>query len=83
MKPFIKWILAILVTVILLIIILVVSFILSMKPEKDEVDRIKEQATEYIANNFGDEVVVYDTLYDNMGNFNYFDYDAKAENKHH
>jgi hypothetical protein len=57
------------------------AFVQSMKPDEDEVKKVKIQAQEYIKNTFKDEIVIYDTLFDNMGNFPTFDYAAKAENK--
>jgi hypothetical protein len=56
------------------------TFVQSMKADEDEVKKVKIQAQEYIKNTFKDETVIYDTLFDNMGNST-FDYAAKAENK--
>ncbi|RAK23064.1 hypothetical protein B0I26_10115 [Anoxybacillus vitaminiphilus] len=57
------------------------SFIQDMKEDEDEARKVKIQAQEYIKNTFKDETAIYDTLFDNMGNFPTFEYAAKAENK--
>ncbi|BDG47340.1 MULTISPECIES: hypothetical protein [Parageobacillus] len=59
----------------------VFSFLQSMKADEDEVKKIKTQAQEYIKNTFKDKIIIYGTLFDNMGNFSTFDYAAKAENE--
>ncbi|WP_336105248.1 hypothetical protein [Mesobacillus zeae] len=51
-----------------------------MKPDKDEEEKIRSQAKEYISRKFAD-VVVNDALYNSMGNFDHFDYAVKVENK--
>ncbi|AEH48013.1 hypothetical protein [Parageobacillus thermoglucosidasius] len=61
--------------------LLIFVFLQSMKADEDEVKKVKIQAQGYIKNTFKDEIVIYDTLFDNMGNFPTFDYAAKAENK--
>jgi hypothetical protein len=81
MKKLIKWVLGILAGIVLIIGLMIFIFLQSMKPDKDEVAKIEKQAEEYIANTFTDEVVIFDTLYDNMGNFTHFEYAANAENK--
>lgn len=80
MNTFVKWLLGIVGVIFLIIGILVFSFIQSMKPDKQEVEKIEKQAKQYIENTFTDETKVYDTLYDNMGNFTYFEYAANVEN---
>jgi hypothetical protein len=57
------------------------AFVQSMKADEAEVKKVKIQAQEYIKNTFKDETVIYDTVFDNMGNFYTFDYAAKAVNK--
>lgn len=71
----------ILAVISLIIGILIFSFYQSMKPDKNEVAKIEKQAEEYIATTFTDKVVIFDTLYDNMGNFTHFEYAANVENK--
>jgi hypothetical protein len=60
--------------------LLVVSFVWSMKPDKDEEEKIRNQAEEYITANLSKDFEIYATLYDNMGNFG-FDYAAKVRDK--
>ena len=55
--------------------VLVISFMVSMKPDPDLEEKITEQAEKYLEANFNDNFKIYDTLYDNMGNFE-FDYAA-------
>jgi hypothetical protein len=57
------------------------AFLQSMRADEDEVKKVKIQAQEYIKNTFEDESVIYDTLFDNMGDYSTFDYAVKAENK--
>lgn len=60
--------------------ILVVAFILEMKPDKDKEEEVRNQAEQYLEDNFNDNFEVYDTVYDNMGNFE-FEYAAKVRDK--
>jgi len=64
------------------IVILFISFIISMKPDKDKMEETKIQAKEYLETNYtGKQFEVYDVLYDNMGNFEFYDYAAKVRDK--
>jgi hypothetical protein len=62
------------------IAVLVISFQISMKPDKGKEEEIRAQAEQYLDKNFNQEFEIYDTLYDNLGNFE-FDYAAKVRNK--
>ena len=62
------------------IVILVFTFIQSMKPDQEKEEQVKIQAEEYLENQFSEHFEVYDTLYDNMGNFG-FEYAAMARDK--
>ena len=62
------------------VVILVFSFTQSMKPDKEKEEQVIIQAEEYLENQFSDHFEVYDTLYDNMGNFG-FEYAAMARDK--
>lgn len=62
--------------------VLVMTFIIEMTPDKDEEEKVIAQAEEYLQSNFKDgHYEIYDTLYDNMGNYGYFDYAALVRNK--
>ena len=78
MKIFLKIILSILGVILIGIGIIVVVFQLEMKPDKEKEVRI--QAEQYLEDNFNDNFEIYDTLYDNMGNFG-FEYAAKVRDK--
>lgn len=58
--------------------ILIFSFVNGMKPDSAEEEKIKELARPYVNKIFDAPIEIYDTLYDNMGNFN-FEYAAKAK----
>ncbi len=62
------------------LVILVFTFIQSMKPDKEKEEQVKFKAEEYLENQFSDHFEIYDTLYDNMGNFG-FEYAAMARDK--
>jgi len=64
------------------IMILVISFYIGMMPDSDKEEMIRNDAEEYINHTFNDNFEVYDTLYDNMGNFE-FEYAAKVRDKVH
>lgn len=66
--------------IILGISILVFSFVQDMKPDRDEEQKVKLQAEQYLEDNFNHNFEVYDALYDNMGNFG-FEYAAKVRDK--
>ncbi|MFJ8067144.1 hypothetical protein ACIQYS_21445 [Psychrobacillus sp. NPDC096426] len=80
MNKFLKITLGVLGVILLVIGFLVVVFILEMKPDKEEEEKIKIQAEQYLEDEFNDNFEIYDTLYDNMGNF-YFEYAAMAREK--
>ena len=52
-----------------------------MSPNKSEEEKVKMQAEEFLNSNYDGEYEIYDVLYDNMGNFNYFKYAAKVRDK--
>ncbi|MDM5230893.1 hypothetical protein [Lysinibacillus pakistanensis] len=80
MNKYLKIALGILGVILLGIGILVVAFILEMKPDKDKEEEVRIQAEQYLEDNFNDNFEIYDTLYDNMGNFE-FEYAAKVKDK--
>ncbi|MDM5222963.1 hypothetical protein QUF86_19905 [Peribacillus sp. NJ11] len=63
------------------VVILVFSFTQSMKADLDEEKKVKQQAERYLEKNFEDGTEIYDVLYDNMGNWGYFDYAAKVKHE--
>jgi hypothetical protein len=80
LNKYLKIILGVVGVILLGIGLLVVAFILDMKPDKDEEEKIKIQAKQYLDDKFNDNFEIYDTLYDNMGNFG-FEYAAKVRDK--
>lgn len=60
---------------------LVVLFWYSMKPDHKEEEKVTKQADTYLEKNMKHGYEVYDVLYDNMGNFNHFEYAAKVRDK--
>lgn len=80
MKIFLKIMLSILGVILIGIGILVVLFLLEMKPDKDKEEKVRIQAEQYLKEHFNDNFEIYDTLYDNMGNFS-FEYAAKVRDK--
>lgn len=80
MKKYLKITLGILIVILVGIGLLAVAFVLEMKPDKAEEEKIKTQAEQYLEKNFNDDFEIFDTLYDNMGNFE-FEYAAKARDK--
>ncbi|MBU9673366.1 hypothetical protein KQ939_00600 [Planococcus sp. CP5-4] len=77
MRKTVKIILGILGFIFLGVVVLVILFILSMKPDPDREEKIRQEAGRYLEANFNDDFELYDTLYDNMGNFE-FEYAAKV-----
>ncbi len=73
-------ILGVLSLILLGIGLIVALFIAEMKPDKEEEERVKIQAEQYVEDHFNNHFEVYDTLYDNMGNFS-FEYAAKVRDK--
>ncbi len=80
LNKYLKITLSILGVILLGIGILVVTFILEMKPDKEKEENARIQAEQYLEDHFNDNFEIYDTLYDNMGNFE-FEYAAKAMDK--
>ncbi|WP_346655497.1 hypothetical protein [Lysinibacillus sphaericus] len=80
LNKYLKITLSILGVILLGIGILVVTFILEMKPDKEKEEKARIQAEQYLEDHFNDNFEIYDTLYDNMGNFE-FEYAAKAMDK--
>ncbi|QDQ02312.1 hypothetical protein FOH38_18515 [Lysinibacillus fusiformis] len=80
MKKIVKISIIILSLIIVGIAILVFSFVQGMKPDKEKQETIKIQAEAYLEEKFNDNFELYDTLYDNMGNFE-FEYAAKVRDK--
>ncbi|MFJ5769630.1 hypothetical protein [Psychrobacillus sp. NPDC093180] len=80
MYRILKIILGVLGSLLLVIGFVVVVFLLEMKPDKEEEEKIKLQAEQYLEDRFDDNFEIYDAFYDNMGNFN-FEYAAMARDK--
>ena len=80
LNKYLKITLVVLVAIFIGIGLLIVTFVLGMKPDKDKEGQVRIQAEQYLEDNFNEEFEVYDTLYDNMGNFE-FEYAAKARAK--
>jgi hypothetical protein len=80
LNKYIKITFGILGVILLGIGILVVAFILEMKPDKNKEEEVRIQAEQYLEDNFNDNFEIYETLYDNMGNFE-FEYAAKVRDK--
>ncbi len=77
MKRFLKIILGVVGAIALGIALLVISFNLSMRADPDKEQAVRQEARQYLAENFNEDVEIYDTLFDNMGNFE-FEYAAKV-----
>ncbi|MGM9956852.1 MAG: hypothetical protein ACI35J_13430 [Peribacillus sp.] len=60
------------------VVILMYSFTQGMKGDPDEEKKVRIQAEQYLVENFKEKTYVYDVLYDNMGNFDEFEYAAKV-----
>lgn len=60
------------------VVILMYSFTQGMKGDPDEEKKVRVQAEQYLVENFKEKTYVYDVLYDNMGNFDEFEYAAKV-----
>ena len=60
--------------------LLIVSFLLGMTPDKDKEEQVRIQAEQYLEDNFNENFEVYNTLFDNMGKFE-FEYAAKVREK--
>lgn len=60
------------------VVILMYSFTQGMKGDPVEEKKVRVQAEQYLVEYFKEETHVYDVLYDNMGNFDEFEYAAKV-----
>ncbi|MFK9090807.1 hypothetical protein [Bacillus salipaludis] len=80
MGKFIKISLIVLGVIAVGIGILIFTFVQGMKPDKDQEEKVRMQAEKYLAEIFNENFEIYDTLYDNMGNFE-FEYAAKVMDK--
>lgn len=80
MKIFLKITLSILGVILIGVGLIVFDFLLEMKPDKDKEEEVRIQAEQYLEDNFNENFEIYDTLYDNMGNFG-FEYAAKVRDK--
>lgn len=80
MNKYLKIILGVLAAVVIGVGVLIVTFVFAMKPDKNKEEQVRIQAENYLEEHFNDNFEVYDTLYDNMGNFE-FEYAAKAIDK--
>ncbi|MGM9926886.1 MAG: hypothetical protein ACI35P_02955 [Bacillus sp. (in: firmicutes)] len=80
-----KKILLILLVVFILIMlgvgILIVSFFQGMKADSEEEKKAIALAEPYLQQHFQAETTIVDVLYDNMGNWGYFDYAAKVRHE--
>ncbi|TDL92162.1 hypothetical protein E2R55_03605 [Vibrio vulnificus] len=63
------------------VVILVFSFTQSMKADPDKEKKVRDQAERYLEKTFDEGNEIYDVLYDNMGNWGYFEYAAKVKHK--
>ncbi|MDQ0216783.1 hypothetical protein J2S13_003269 [Oikeobacillus pervagus] len=77
MKKFIKISLIVLGIIVIGLVLLIFSFIQGMKPDKKKEEKVRVQAEQYLKDNFDNNFEIFDTLYDNMGNFE-FEYAAKV-----
>lgn len=77
MKKFLIILFSIIGVVILGVAMLIVSFRMDMKADPDREAEIRTKAEDYLNENFNEDFEVFDTLYDNMGNFG-FEYAAKV-----
>jgi len=77
---YLKIILGVFGAIVIGIGLLIVTFVLGMKPDKDKEEQVRIQAEQYLEDNFNENFEVYDTLFDNMGNFE-FEYAAKVRDK--
>ncbi|MFS0783128.1 hypothetical protein [Bacillus sp. 1P06AnD] len=80
MNKYLKILLGVLSAIVIGILLLVVTFVWEMKPDKDKEEQIRMKGEQYLEDKFNENFEVYDTLYDNMGNFK-FEYAAKAWDK--
>lgn len=60
------------------IVMLMYSFTQGMKGDSDKKDKVRDQAEQYLEQNFKKPTTVYDVLFDNMDTFNEFEYAAKV-----
>ncbi|WP_051254731.1 hypothetical protein [Halobacillus kuroshimensis] len=75
-----KWILITIGSIAACIGIMIVIFIIDMTPDSSEEEKVKEKAADYLEETYSGQMEIFDTLYDNMGNFAGFEYAAKVTN---
>ncbi|WP_258232136.1 hypothetical protein [Priestia megaterium] len=80
MKRVAKGLVLIFSIVIIVVVGAIFIFNQSLKPDEDKEEKVKVEAKKYLKTHFTDSTVIYDTLYDNMGNFP-FEYAAKVTNE--
>lgn len=78
MNTAVKWILISVGAIIVFFALVVLLFIIEMTPDRSEEKAVKENAQQYIHRHYSGQMEIYDTLYDNMGNFSDFTYAAKV-----
>lgn len=72
--------LVLIISVVIIVVGAIFIFNQSLKPDEDKEEKVKVEAKKYLKTHFTDSTVIYDTLYDNMGNFP-FEYAAKVTNE--
>ncbi|KGX86683.1 hypothetical protein N781_16130 [Pontibacillus halophilus JSM 076056 = DSM 19796] len=80
MNSFVKWTLGILGVLVALVGFFVILFIVEMTPSQEKEEEITRKATAYLKSHYSGQMEIYDTLFDNMGNFE-FEYAAKVSNR--
>ncbi|CDQ19337.1 hypothetical protein SAMN05192559_10110 [Halobacillus karajensis] len=80
MRKATKWFLLTIGCVVGLVGLIIIIFIVEMTPSTGKEEEVKEKASAYLESQFSGQMEIYDTLYDNMGNFNGFEYAAKVTN---
>ncbi|WP_461673440.1 hypothetical protein [Priestia megaterium] len=68
------------ISIVIIVVGAIFIFNQSLKPDEDKEEKVKVEAKKYLKTHFTDSTVIYDTLYDNMGNFP-FEYAAKVTNE--
>ena len=69
MRKVTKWFLLTIGCVVGLIGLIIIIFIVEMTPSTGKEEKVKEKASAYLKSQFSGQMEIYDTLYDNMGNF--------------
>ncbi len=72
--------LVLIISIVIIVVGAIFIFNQSLKPDEDKEEKVKVEAKKYLKTHFTDSTVIYDTLYDNMGNFP-FEYAAKVTNE--